>query len=145
MKYEEAHYFSNGITYVSDENKYYFINKINEVVSEKYDTIYGSSNFYFFKKNNLYGFLDSTAKVIEEPIFENIDSFYDGKISVKLNGYWMSWSKNKLNYKDEDLYFYRPELLPIYNEVCKNEDRKLEWRESCSQNQFLKELHITAP
>lgn len=46
-----------------------------------------------------------------------------------------------MNYSDDDLYFYRPELIPLYNKNCQLDDQKLKWKESCSKHQMLKDLY----
>lgn len=137
LKYKLASHFKNGIAYVSNEEQYFFIDEENKIISEKYDTIYRIKNHYVYEKDDLLGFFDKKLRVIEEPKFDRVDNFYKDKISVKYRGKWMSWSNNILNQLDDDLYFYNPELLPIYNEACKDENRHADWFMSCSYRQVL--------
>lgn len=129
------------------QHTFFNVYKEDEIESEKYDAIYRSGGYHIIKKDSLYGFLDSLGNLKQKPIFERVDLFFKNKISVKYNSKWVSWSEEGINYDDQDLYFYNPEVYPAYDNLCINEHVKTTWFKSCSRRRMLSDwyAHIDYP
>ncbi|ADQ41578.1 KWG repeat protein [Caldicellulosiruptor acetigenus I77R1B] len=50
--------------------------------------IFYSEGIFGVKKNNKWGYIDKTGKIIAEPKFENAKKFSEGLAAVKVNGKW---------------------------------------------------------
>ena len=139
-KYESVSNFNNEIAYVKEDNEYYFINNEGETKSEKYDSIYTTRGSYILIKDDLYGMADSIGQVLEEPKFNQIQSYYQNRFTIKLNEKWGIWENGELDFTTEELYFSRPEKFPIFSEECKGivEGGELKM---CSDRKMLEALY----
>ena len=138
--------FDNGIAYVEEIDKYFFINYEGERKSEKYDSIYTMRDNYILIQNELHGIADSTGNVIEAPKFNQIGGCYQNQFTVKLGDKWGIWENGELDFDTEELYFSRPEKFPIFSEACKDIVDKGELIR-CSERKMLENLykHIKYP
>src|ERR1044072_2193315 len=67
-------------------------------------------NLIPYRKGNLWGYCDSTKKMILEPQWEDCSFFYQGRASVLLNGKWgiiNSYGKYILGPQWEECWLYR--------------------------------------
>ncbi len=89
--------FINGLAMINvSEKGNVFIDKTGEIVIKPKNK-YLCYNFYFYpfvnnysivKVCSYYGFLNKKGKMEIEPIFDDVENFYEGLAKVKLNGNW---------------------------------------------------------
>lgn len=85
--YEITFQFFNNRAKVRLDNKYGLIDKSGKYIVEMiYDEIYLSDNYYKVIKDNKFGLLDINGKIILDLIYDDLQYFYDGLASAKLNG-----------------------------------------------------------
>ena len=89
--FDYAGSFHEGLARVKNKNKFGYINKKSELIIpfELEEVVHDAYNFkedrVVFIKNNKYGYMDRTGKIIIEPKFDFADYFVDGIALVSLN------------------------------------------------------------
>jgi hypothetical protein len=77
--FSDAYIFRNGIAPVRSEGQWYFINRLGQVISGKYDEISElSGQIYVIRKDSLYGALDQYGQPVIPPKFSKLGDFRNG-------------------------------------------------------------------
>lgn len=82
--YNDAGDFINGLARVRSGSQEFFINKKGEQVSDSFDKVRDfSEGFAAVRKNELWGFVDTSGNIVFETRFDNVSDFYCGYALVK--------------------------------------------------------------
>jgi len=90
-KYSGAKEFVNNIGTVHDGRSWKFINKDKEIFpnDKEYEVLhYFSENLSPIRKDRKWGFIDTTGKIVIEPIFDEATYFTEGLAAAQYKGKW---------------------------------------------------------
>jgi serine/threonine protein kinase len=114
FQFSQAQHFSEGVAGVEIGDKYAFINKTGQLVSQMFDGVkYNRSGYFFYFSEGLasvrigkqWGYIDTTGKVVIEPKFYYADDFHNGRARVyiknKLLGLFIDKEPRTINRRGE--------------------------------------------
>jgi hypothetical protein len=93
FQYDHANSFSEGLAQVNKDSKGFFINKIGQKVFEiapKMSASNFSEGLARIEINDLYGFIDTTGKIVVQPEFPEAEDFTEGlaRVSTQSSTYY---------------------------------------------------------
>lgn len=139
-QYDYASNFIANVAYVKTENAFSIINNKGQHLSESYDSIYRERRYYILKKMKVYGIADSSGSLIEEPIFDRIGSYHNGKLTIQKDSKWGTWKKGRTDFSNAELFLEDPEEMPLFSKKCEMIKEKKE-RKSCSDRAMAIEMY----
>lgn len=117
-QFKDANAFCQGLAHVKKDGAYYLIDQNGIVQSERYKVIEKLHTFYIFEKGGLWGIMNSNGKIIQQPILEAVAAYYQDMLTIKKDGQWGNWKDGRFIFDEVDLYFTKPEDLPLYSKTC---------------------------
>ncbi len=138
--YDKVGAFYEPVSFAAMDGQYFLIDQMGEKQSAPMDSIYNGGQGFILRHEGLYGFADVEGKILFEPQYENIDIAYKGEVPIFADGKWGSWKNGAADWEDESLYFSKPEVQPIYGEVCLME-ADLKAQNQCSQKALLVQVY----
>ena len=96
-EYDEISYFKEGLSCVSKDGKYGYINEKNEIVIDaEYDMAFGFSEGYaVVEKDGKMGYINKEGEEVIPLEFDAATAFINGEAKVKQDGRWGTINQDK--------------------------------------------------
>lgn len=118
FKFDAVEDFEYSSAIVTIGEKKGLINLKGEfIVSPTYKALSLDDGYIIYKKEGTAGLMDTLGQKIS-PVYQDIDFFNHGKISIKKNGKWGSWKDGVENMNDDYLLFSSFDLHAVFSENC---------------------------
>lgn len=118
FQFDEVENFKASAAIVTVDKKKGLINLKGELILPiDYEKLSISKEYVIYKKKGIAGLTDTLGQKVS-PVYQDINSFNRGKISIKKDGKWGSWKDGVENMNDDYLLFSDFDFIGIFSVDC---------------------------